>query len=58
MIKLLNNSESEDSLNEQLFLSHKRITKSMNENLKLGNKIYFFNRLKVKIKNAIKRNKN
>ena len=44
MIKLLNNSENKDSLNEQLstFLSHKRIPESMNDNLKLGNQIILF----------------
>ena len=44
MIKLLNSCESKDSLNEKLslYLSHKEITESMNENLKLSNQIIFF----------------
>ena len=44
MIKLLNNSENKDSLTEQLssFLSHKKVTESMNENLKLTNQIVLF----------------
>ena len=44
MIKLLNSIENKDSLNEKLslFLSHKRINESMNENLKLANQIIIF----------------
>ena len=44
LIKLLNNSQNKDSLTEQLtvFLSHKKITESMNENLKLTNQIILF----------------
>ena len=44
MIKLLNSCESKDCLNEKLslYLSHKEITESMNENLKLSNQIIFF----------------
>ena len=44
MIKLLNSCESKDSLNEKLslYLSHKEINESMNENLKLSNQIIFF----------------
>ena len=44
MIKLLNTCESKDSLNEQLsiYLSHKRIKESMNENLKLSSQIILF----------------
>ena len=44
MVKLLNSCENKDSLNEKLslFLSHKSMTESINENLKLGNQLIFF----------------
>ena len=44
MVKFLNSCENKDVLNEQLslFLSHKPITESMNENLKLANQIILF----------------
>ena len=44
MVKLLNTIENKGSLNDELslFLSHKRINESMNENLKLANQIIAF----------------
>ena len=44
MVKFLNTCESKDALNEELslFLSHKEITESMNENFKLANQIILF----------------
>ena len=44
MVKLLNTIENKGSLNDELslFLSHKRINESMNENLKLANQIIIF----------------
>ena len=44
MVKSLNSAENKDALNEKLslFLSHKRINESMNENLKLANQIITF----------------
>ena len=44
MVKLLNTIENKGSLNDELslFLSHKRINESMNENLKLANQIITF----------------
>ena len=48
LVKLLNSCQNKDVLNEQLslFLSHKKINESMNENLKLTNQlILFFNGL-------------
>ena len=48
LVKLLNSCQNKDVLNEQLslFLSHKKINESMNENLKLTSQlILFFNGL-------------
>ena len=44
MVKFLNSCESKDALDEHLslFLSHKEIAESMNENLKLTNQIILF----------------
>ena len=44
MVKFLNSCESKDALDEylSLFLSHKEIAESMNENLKLTNQIILF----------------
>ena len=44
LVKLLNSSPNKDSLNDSLseYLSHKRISETFNQNIKLTNQIILF----------------